>query len=113
MTHSSEAIVKTQAETYNAHNLEGFAATFAPDVELYQLPAMAPFMTGREALRQFYAENRFNLPTLRADVTNQMIFGNFVIYDENISGLAEDGVVRMIAIYHVESGLIRRVWFIR
>ena len=113
MSNSIEAIVKEQAETYNAHDLEGFTATFAPDVELYQLPDPTPFMVGREPLRQFYAENRFNLPDLHAEVVNEMGLGNFVIYDEDISGLSADGIVKMIAIYQVEADLIRRVWFIR
>ncbi len=112
MSMSPEAVAKLQADTYNAHDLEGFTATFAPDVELYQLPNPEPFMTGLDNLREFYANNRFNIPELHAEVTNEMIFGNFVIYDEDIAGLAKQ-IVRMIAIYQVENSLIRRVWFIR
>ena len=113
MSDTPDAIVQKQADTYNAHDLEGFVATFSPDVALYTFPDNNLILTGQEALRQFYAKNRFNLPDLQAEVVNRITLGNFVIYLEDISGLSEKDVVKMIAIYEVEAGLIRRVWFIR
>jgi hypothetical protein len=63
-----------------------------------------------EAFAKHYAEKRFNLPLLHAEVVNRMVFGNKVIDHERIVGIKE-GVVEAAAVYEVIDGHICNVWF--
>ncbi|MGH6952555.1 MAG: nuclear transport factor 2 family protein [Alphaproteobacteria bacterium] len=113
MASAAEAVVRRQFDTYNAHDLEGFLATFAPDVEMRTLPRNEIFLSGHEDVRKFYREKRFNLQALRAELVNSIVMGDTVIYHERLRGLEPGKVVETVAIYGVSGGLIQRVWFIR
>lgn len=109
---SAEAVVQRQLEAYNAHDAAGFAATYAEDVELYDLPATgAPWLQGRAKLQASYAERFTAVPELRCDVARRSVEGPFVI-DQEVCRLKPGAKpVRATAIYQVENGRIRRVWF--
>ena len=113
MTGTAEAVALRQFDTYNAHDVDGFMATMAPDVELRVLPEREPFLSGHDAVRKYYQENRFVLPDLRAELINSIVLGDTVIYHERLIGLRPEGPVETVAIYQVEDGLIRQVWFVR
>lgn len=104
------APVARQFEAYNRHDLEGFAACFAEDVRCYRMPAEAPALQGRAALAAFYAEHRFNNPTLRAELISRTVVGNTVFDHERIHGLG-DQVVENMAVFEVRDGLISATWF--
>ena len=103
-------LVERQLAAYNARDLATFLTAFHDDVEVTRLPGTAPSIAGKAALGKFYAENRFNLPQLHAEIVNRMVLGNKVVDHERITGL-RPGVVEAIAVYEVEGGLIRTVWF--
>lgn len=108
-------IVQRQLDAYNAHDLEAFAACFRDDVRLFRVPAdgtppSAPTTVGTPALRAFYAEHRFSIPTLRAELLGRLAAGDKVIDHERIHGLGEQPV-EMLAVYRIEAGLIVDVWF--
>lgn len=107
---NAAGVVQRQVEAYNRRDLEAFAALFAEDVQIWRLPATAPALAGRAALRAFYAAERFNRPALHAEILHRHVFGNKVIDHERITGLA-DAPVEMLAIYEVAAGRIARVWF--
>ena len=113
MPEPAEAVVQRQFETYNAHDLEGFMATFAPDVAMRLLPDNVLLLSGHDEVRHFYATQRFNLPDLQARLINRLVMGNTVIDHEELIGLEPHRVVEAMAIYDVVNGLIHRVWFIR
>lgn len=102
--------VQRQLDAYNAHDLAGFVAEYADDVEVFRPPATEPLLSGKQAFAAHYANNRFMLPELHADVVNRMVAGNTVVDHERISGL-QDGVLDAIAVYQVVGEQIRRVWF--
>ena len=102
--------VQRQLEAYNAHDLERFVAQYADDIRVYRPPATEPALVGKQAFADHYARNRFTLPNLHAEVVNRMVSGNKVVDHERITGL-QPGVVEAIAVYEVEGGLIRTVWF--
>jgi hypothetical protein len=108
---SPERVVQRQLDAYNAHDLDAFCAAYAESVEIVRLPNTQPALRGREALRAFYAEHRFNRPALHAIVRNRMVLGDKVIDHEYVEGL-DDGPREVVAIYHVLDGLIARVWFV-
>lgn len=109
---SPEAVVQLQLERYNAHDVEGFAATYAQDVEIFDLPPGAqPSISGMAKLREVYAGLFKNLPQLRCDVASRVVEGPYVIDQEICRETPMARPLRATAIYQVEGGKIRRVWF--
>ena len=110
---SPEAVVQAQLEAYNAHDLDAFAATYADDVELIELPDDV-FVRGIAQLRERYAK-AFADPTLRADIVNRIVVGNTVVDHERVRRTSPEGpgTIEAIAMYVVEKGKITRVWFRR
>jgi len=106
---SAEAIVQRQLEAYNARDLERFMAEFADDVRVYRPPAAEPAISGKQAFDEFYARERFNRPTLHAEVLNRMVLGNKVIDHERISGV-RDEPFEIVVVYHVVDGRIAVMW---
>ena len=102
-------VVQRQLEAYNARDLEAFAATYADDVRLYRMPAVEPGVTGKEQLRTVYRQ-RFASPNLHAEIVTRIVLGNKVIDHERVVGIREHAI-DAVAVYEVEDGLIRTVWF--
>ncbi len=103
-------IVQAQLDAYNAHDLDRFADCFSDDVCVYRMPAQAPAMIGTAALRAFYAEHRFSIATLRAELLGRTTLGDKVVDHERIHGLGEQPT-EMMAVYQVSDGAIVNVWF--
>ncbi len=103
-------VVQRQLDAYNARDLAAFLATYSDTVTLYRLPASEPAVTGKAALGEFYATQRFNLPALHADLLGRIAMGNKVVDHEKIHGV-RDAPFEAIAVYEVSAGLIARAWF--
>jgi hypothetical protein len=102
--------VQRQLEAYNAHDLEGFVAQYTDDVQVFRPPASEPVLSGKDAFARHYADNRFTLPGLHAEILNRIVAGNIVVDHERITGLQE-GAVEAVAVYRVDGERIRAVWF--
>jgi hypothetical protein len=106
---SPAGIVDAQIAAYNAGDVQAFAAFYAENVEFYDLgPPGAPTMQGRAALIRQY-QPIFARHHPRARVTNRIVDGDYVIDREVI--VAGEHSNSGAAIYQVEDGKIRRVWF--
>jgi hypothetical protein len=105
------AFAQRQLDAYNARDLARFVAEYTDDVEVYRLPEPLPVLVGKPALAAHYRDKRFNLPALHAELVSRMVFGNKVIDQERIHGIAPQ-VVDGAAIYEVTPQGICRVWFI-
>lgn len=105
-------VVEKQLEYYNNHDIEGFVSTYCEDIELYNQGEKEPFLRGLKELRERYTQ-RFENPKLHAHIANRMVVGDHVIDHEHVSGVKENEISKVVAIYEVKSGLIRRVWFVR
>jgi hypothetical protein len=103
-------VVQRQVDAYNARDLPRFLALFSDDVRVYRPPAPQPSISGKAALGAYYAQNRFNLPGLRADIVHRIALGPRVIDHERIHGV-RDAPFEVAAVYDVADGLIRSVWF--
>lgn len=106
-----ETIIDVQLEYYNAHDLEGFASTYAEDVKIYNLLDNRIILEGRDALRESYKE-RFYVLKVHASIDNRIIIGKKVIDHESVTGLKKDEVVHAVAIYEVLDDMIKKVWFV-
>jgi len=102
--------VQRQLDAYNAHDLERFAAQYTDDIRVFRPPATEPILVGKQAFAKHYADNRFTLPNLHAELVGRMVSGTTVVDHERITGL-QAGVVEAIAVYAVSEGLIHTVWF--
>ncbi|BBM84709.1 nuclear transport factor 2 family protein [Candidatus Uabimicrobium amorphum] len=109
---NSEIPVQAQLDAYNQHNLEEFVAQYAEDVKIYDFPTMKLTLEGRENLRLFYRDHRFNIPQLHAELLKRIIQGNTVIDHERVHGVQPEPVY-VIAIYEIHNDLIQNVWFVR
>ena len=106
---SAEAIVQRQLEAYNARDLGRFLAEFADDVRVYRPPAAEPAISGKQAFGEFYARERFNRPTLHAELLNRMVLGNKIIDHERITGVRDEPFEMAVA-YQVVDGRIAVMW---
>lgn len=105
-----EKIVQRQLEAYNAQNLSAFVATYADSVEIYRFPNQLR-MKGKVALEKSYGDLFKANPNNYAALLGRIVQGNTVIDQEKVTGRGA-GELRATAIYEVEKGLIRRVWFV-
>jgi imidazolonepropionase-like amidohydrolase len=107
-----ESVVQLQLERYNARDLEGFLATYADDVQIFDLPAAGkPSMKGKAALRSIYGKLFANSPQLHCRLADRMVEGRFVIDQEVCTADPNKCPLHAAATYEVVNGLIHRVWF--
>jgi len=102
--------VEAQFKAYNDHDIDAFVACFSSDFRAYRMPSDSPSMTGKEALREFYANHRFNNPELRAELISHTVLGNKVFDHEFIYGLSPEPM-ESIAVFETDQGLIKTAWF--
>lgn len=108
---SPQQIAQRQLNAYNAGNVDAFVGYYHPEVEVYQFPNTLRY-TGREKMRGNYAGFFEKNPKLHCELTERIVLGNKVIDREHITGLSSGGSFDAVAIYEIEGGLIRRVYFI-
>jgi hypothetical protein len=102
-------IVQCQLDAYNAHDLAAFLAMFSDNVTVFRMPSTVPTFSGKAAFAQFYTTQRFNLPSLRAQLVNRMVVGHQVIDHELVHGLGERPL-ELAVVYAVGPTTIERVW---
>lgn len=102
------ALVQRQLNAYNGHNLEAFLEPYADDVEIYQFPNTLQ-MKGKEAMRKSYQFIE-RTPALHCEIQERIVDGNTVIDHELVQ--FGNGTATAIAIYKIEGGKIKKVYFI-
>jgi len=106
------AVVQRQLDNYNAQNLDGFANTFAVDAEVFiNLGDSVAGIVGRDQIRERYGRMFRDNPGNKSTLIGRMVQGNCVFDHEWITGREND--LKIMAIYEVEEGLIKRCWFAR
>ena len=103
-----DALVQQQLNAYNAHNLEAFLATYSDDIQLYDFPDKQ-VCKGKEQMRKIFSFLN-NSPNLHAEIKKRIVQGNNVIDEEIDTGV--DDLSKVTAVYQVENGKIRRVYFL-
>lgn len=107
---SGEAVVAAQFAAYNRHDLNGFVDAYSDDVTIYRIQRAAQSsISGKAALREFYRNERFNRPGLRAQILHRTVFGNRIIDHERIFGLGSEPLEAMI-VYAIEHQRIAAAW---
>jgi hypothetical protein len=107
---SAIEVVQRQLDAYNAHDLAAFVAAYSDTIEVFRMPSSLAAITGKAQFADFYANRRFNIPALRAEVVNRMILGSKVVDHERIWGLGV-APIEAVAVYRVVDDLIATAWF--
>lgn len=102
-------IVQQQINTYNAHNVDAFLATYSPQIEIYRDGNLA--FSGHDAMRKRYQPYFEDNPKLHCEITDRKVDGQFITDHEKITGLADGGSKTATAKYEVQGEVIKRVWF--
>jgi hypothetical protein len=103
------AIVQAQVDAFNKGDSDRFSSFYADDVELFDLGSTsAPTLSGRAALIARY-KPMLSKYHPKATIISRIVSGSFVIDHEKTE--AGRRSTTGVAIYRVEGGKIRRVWF--
>lgn len=108
----ADEIVQLQLEKYNGKDLDGFLSTYSAEAVLFDLRTGGKIAEGTDALRTRYRERFETSPQLHAEILRRISVRNLVIDHERVVMGTESKTVDAVAIYDVESNLIRRVWFL-
>jgi len=97
-------VFRAQVAAFNAHDVEGFLATYADDAEITS--GGGPPLRGRENMREHYSR-RLATPLLRCDVISAAAFGCHWIVAHELVG---DGMTdaEVVATFEIVDGVIRR-----
>jgi hypothetical protein len=107
-----EQVVQEQLDFYNNQDVPGFASTYSEDVQLIDHPSGKVFVSGQEELKERYAKMFLANPENHAALKNRIVFGDFVIDLEEVSGRDNREPFQAVAIYQVKESLISKVWFL-
>ena len=110
-------IVDKQILAYNNQDIVAFAATYHEDVEIHHFPGGMQYL-GKQKLVSRYGPKFASLKCLEASSLKRIVEGRFLVDHELAESCSEEaGVVdrsiRVIAMYEVKDGLIKRVLFSR
>lgn len=100
--------VQHQLEAYSDRDLEAFVEAYSPDVRIED-GSGKEILNGLEEMRGFYEGLFENSPALRCKVVSRVSVGNWVIDEEEISGLQAEGFpeeVHAAVAYRVNDGEI-------
>lgn len=106
---SPEELVQRQLNAYNMRDIEAFLEPYAEDVEIFNFPG-ALQMKGKDSMRAEYSQLFAQVPNLHCELKGRIIQGNTIIDKERVR--FGDQFVEAVAIYQVENGKIRKVYFV-
>ena len=110
------AVVQGHMDAFNRHDAEDLLSWVSPAVEWVNVQGTITSVEvrGREMLRDYMATYFEAQPTVRSEIEEAVVTGDFVAVRERASWTARDGEERSqasLAVYHVRDGLIQRAWY--
>ncbi|MBI5259273.1 MAG: nuclear transport factor 2 family protein [Burkholderiales bacterium] len=104
-------LIQQQLEAYNAKDVDGWLATYAPDAVQYTLHG-GMLASGHAELRA-RIEVRFQEPNLYARLLSRTVMDNIVVDYEEVTRNFPDGIgtIEMLCIYEVQGGKIHKASF--
>ena len=107
---SPEDLAQRQLNAYNLRNIEAFLEPYADDVEVYMFPNSLQYK-GKETMRKQYAGMFQQVTNLHCELLGRIVQGNIVIDKERVQFGPQK--VEAVAIYHIEGGKIKKVFFVQ
>ncbi len=108
--HTPSTLAQWQLNAYNDYDVEAFLEPYSEDVEIYTFPNQLD-TKGKDAMRKVYSF--LNNTDLHCEVTQRIVHENTVIDYESIHLPGRRNAFKAIAIYNMENGKIKRVYFIQ
>lgn len=110
------AVVQGHVDAFNRHDAEDLLSWVSPAVEWVNVQGsiMSVEVRGREMLRDYMATYFEAQPTVRSEIEEAVVTGDYVAVRERASWTGPDGEERSqasLAVYNVRDGLIQRVWY--
>lgn len=110
------AVVQGHVDAFNRHDAEDLLSWVSPAVEWVNVQGSITSVEvrGREMLRDYMATYFEAQPTVRSEIEEAVVTGDYVAVRERASWTAPDGEERSqasLGVYHVRDGLIQRVWY--
>ena len=105
-----EDLAQRQLNAYNFRNIDAFLEPYHDEVEVYDFPDKLIYK-GKEAMRIGYTQMFENVSNLHCELVNRIVEGNVVI-DQELVQYGEE-MIKATAIYHIEEGKIKKVYFVR
>lgn len=106
-------LAQGQLDAYNERDVRKFVTFFSEDIQTFTFESSQPSLSGMEKFRTFYEEAFAASPTLHCKLLNRITQGQYIVDQEEVTGLRDKPVVYATAIYGIKDGLISKVWFIR
>ena len=105
-------VVSRQLEAYNQHDLEAFLSCYHEDVVVKEVHSRRIVCQGMQSFRELYSSLFAKSPELHCNLVARHIYGVTVVDHEEVSGInGRNDVLHTCAVYVVDDGLIREVWF--
>ena len=110
-SHDPASLVQRQLDAYNARDLDALMATYADDVEHFELPSTLVAKGAADVRARLSI--RLQEPDLHARLLGRTVMGNLVIDHEIVTRNFPEGLgtIEMIAMYEVSGDRIGRGWF--
>ena len=114
-------VIQGHVDAYNRRDVDALVAPFAADAELFILPGTVPVYSGREAIRDAYADQLERnclgtmgreCPDLNTRVTSWQGVGRFVVTYQLVTLVDTAPPLFYVLIYEVREGLIHSAWFL-
>lgn len=109
------AVVEAQFQAFNRHDAAALAAGVAPDFVWLSVSgdSVAVEVRGRAEFERGMAAYFAEFPDVRSAMENAVVNGRFVAFRERVRWTGKNGERSQssLAVYEVEDGLIRRVWY--
>lgn len=102
--------MQAQLEAYNAHDLDGFLACYAPDAVIRHADGRL-LMSGYDEIRARYQRLFSEHPAVNAQVSTRIRTGEWVVDEEWVQ--LTDEQLHVVVGYLVRDSLIRAVVMIR
>jgi hypothetical protein len=107
------AVAQALVDAFNAHDVEGVLAVYAPDCVARRLPGGEEFLRGKAAVRAKFVALFEKNPRVRIEIVGRIAHGSYVIDREKITGVAGgEGPSFGVVIYEIEDGSIRNEWYL-
>ena len=111
----SKQVVERFLEAFNRHDVEAMLALAHPDVQWLTVAGdkISVDTAGQAALRDSMKSYFASLPTARSTFESTMVAGPFVTVLERArwQGKSGERTQAALAVYEVQEGKVRRVWY--
>jgi hypothetical protein len=109
-----EKVVEKNLKAYNKRDINGFMASFTPDIALYNLGDSKPSISGFDAIKSFYKKVFDASPKLRSTILKRIVYDNKVIDHERIVGrVGARKPIEIVLIYEIKGNKIAKLTAIR